>query len=306
MKLALLFLPLFAGIVPAIAAPDVIRLWPEGVPGAQPNGGKEYEQEGRIFNVQDPTLTVYTPDPAKANGTAMIVCPGGGYTRLAIGHEGGDIAQWLRSLGITTFVLKYRLREYGQPAPLQDILRAVRLVRSRANEFHLAPDRIGVFGGSAGGHVAASAGTLYDLPAGRTGAALDKVSGRPDFLILAYPVITMKEPYAHAGSRHNLLGEHPSAALIAQWSVEGHVTKDTPPTFLMHTEEDQTVPIENSIMFYQALRNAKVPAEMHLYEKGPHGAGIRPGYGTTSDWPKQAEAWLRARGLLPTSASQTH
>lgn len=306
MKFALLFLPLFAGIAPAIARPDVIRLWPEGVPGAQPNGGTEYEKEGRIYNVQDPSLTVYTPDPDKANGTAVIVCPGGGYTRLAIGHEGGDIAQWLRSLGITTFVLKYRLREYGQPAPLQDVLRAVRLVRSRATGFNLAPDRIGVFGGSAGGHVAASAGTLYDLPAGRTGAALDKISGRPDFLILAYPVITMKEPYAHAGSRHNLLGEHPTPESIAQWSVEGHVTKDTPPTFLMHTEEDQTVPIENSIMFYQALRNAKVPAEMHLYEKGPHGAGIRPGYGTTSDWPKQAEAWLRARGLLPTIAAPTH
>lgn len=304
MTRCLLVLALAAMLPPLTRAADnIIPIWPEGVPNAQPNGGDEYEKDGRIFNVQRPTLTFYAPDPAKANGTAVIICPGGGYVRLAIGHEGGDIAQWLRSLGVTTFVLKYRLGEYGQPAPLQDVLRAIRLVRSRAAEFHIAPDRIGVFGGSAGGHVATCAGTLYDLPAGKTGAPLDAVSGRPDFLMLVYPVVTMKDPYVHAGSRRHLLGENPSPELIAQWSTEDHVTKDTPPTFLMHTQEDQTVPCENSILFYEALRRAGVPAELHLYEKGAHGVGMAPGHGTTSDWPQQAAAWLRMRGLLPPAAA---
>lgn len=295
--LSLLFLLTALG-VRADSAP-VIPLWPEGVPGKHADQGDEYEKDGRIFNVQNPSLTVYAPAPGRANGTAVIIAPGGSYVRLAIGHEGGDIAQWLRGLGITTFVLKYRLAEYGQPAPLQDVLRAIRLVRSRAAEFGVDPARIGVFGGSAGGHLAATAGTLYDRPEGRTGAALDAVSGRPDFLLLVYPVITMKEPFAHPGSRTALLGTAPAPALVALYSLEDQVTANTPPTWIMHTQEDQAVPVENSLLFYGALRRAGVPAEMHLYEKGLHGVGLTPGHGTTSDWPRQAEAWLRMRGLLP-------
>jgi acetyl esterase/lipase len=295
---------LLAGAVDAaFAAPQtpstaVIPLWPEDVPDAKPGLGPEHVDDGRVSNVSEPTLTVYGPAVDRPNSTAVIVCPGGGYVRLSMAREGEQYAAWLGTLGITTFVLKYRMQEFGHPAPLRDVLRAVRLVRSQAARYHIRPDRIGVMGSSAGGHLAASAGTLYDHPLGRTGAELDKVSARPDFLVLMYPVITMDGPAAHAGSRKALLGANPSPADVKLMSVEQQVTAATPPTLLIHTQEDQTVPVENSILFYQALTRAKVPAEMYLFEHGSHGMGMRAGLGTASEWPKRAEEWLRARGLL--------
>jgi acetyl esterase/lipase len=288
---------------PACAAPQLpstatMPLWPEGVPDAKPGLGAEHVDDGRVSNVSEPTLTVYGPAVDRPNGTAVIICPGGGYVRLSTAREGEQYAAWLGTLGITSFVLKYRMQEFGHPAPLRDVLRAVRLVRSQAARYHIRPDRIGVMGSSAGGHLAASAGTLYDHPLGRTGADLDKVSARPDFLVLMYPVITMTGPAAHAGSRQALLGANPTAADVRLMSVEQQVTAATPPTLLIHTQEDQTVPVENSILFYQALTRAKVPAEMYLFEHGSHGMGMRAGLGTASDWPKRAEEWLKARGLL--------
>jgi acetyl esterase/lipase len=280
------------------SANPIIPLWPEGVPGARANIGAEQNKDGRIANVSEPTLTLVGPAVDRPNGTAVIICPGGGYVRLSADREGTQYANWLAGLGVTTFVLKYRMQEFGHPAPLQDVLRAVRLVRSRAKEFGIDPARIGVMGSSAGGHLAASAGTLFDLPAGRTGAALDATSGRPDFLMLMYPVITMEPPAAHMGSRNALLGKSPSAELVAQMSLEKQVTGNTPPTLLIHTQEDQSVPVENSILFYQALTKARVPAEMYLFEHGSHGMGMKDGLGTASDWPRRAEEWLRARGLL--------
>jgi polygalacturonase len=279
-------------------APRVIVLWPEGVPGAKASGGDERVVNDRVSNVQVPTLTYFPAPAATAVGTAVIVCPGGAYARLAIAHEGRDIAERLNAIGVTAFVLKYRLLEYGHPAPLQDVLRAIRLVRTRAAEFGVKSDRIGVLGFSAGGHLAASAATLFDSPDGRTGASLDAASARPDFAALVYPVITMKPPFVHAGSRKNLLGEHPSADLVERLSVETQVTARTPPVFLVHTEEDTTVPIENTVAFFAALRKAGVPAEMHLYEKGPHGFGTNPGLGPASEWPIRFEEWLRAHGWL--------
>jgi acetyl esterase/lipase len=204
----------------------------------------------------------------------------------------------LNDLGVSVFVLRYRLVEYGDPAPLQDVLRAVRLVRSQASEFGVRPDRIGVWGASAGGHVAASAATLFDAPEGRTGAALDAVSARPDFVGLLYPVITMQPPFAHAGSRKALLGEHPDAARVAQLSLEQQVKGNTPPVLLVHTGEDRSVPVENSLMFYAALRKAGVPAELHVFERGAHGFGLAPDLGPTSEWPLRFEQWLRAHGWL--------
>lgn len=281
------------------AAPAVvIPLWPEGVPNAKPELGEEIIAEGRISNVSVPTLTIYAPAVDRPNGTAVIVCPGGGYSYVSNEREGVQYANWLSTLGITSFVLKYRMAEFGHPAPLQDVLRAVRIVRSRATEFKINPDRIGVMGSSAGGHLTASAGTLFNHAAGKTSAPLDAVSARPDFLILMYPVITMKDPFAHAGSRKSLLGAHPSAELLQLMSLEDQVTPATPPTLLIHTQEDRTVPVENSIAFYQALTRAKVPAEMYLFEHGGHGIGMRDGLGTASNWPKRAEEWLRTRGLL--------
>lgn len=283
---------------PQIPAAAVIPLWPEGVPDAKPELGPEHVDGGHTSNVGEPTLTVYGPAVDRPNGTAVIICPGGGYVRLSMQREGEQYAAWLGTLGITSFVLKYRMQEFGHPAPLRDVLRAVRIVRSQAARYHIRPDRIGVMGSSAGGHLAASAGTLFDHPLGRTGAELDKVSARPDFLMLMYPVITMEDPAAHAGSRQALLGAHPSAADVQLMSVEKQVTSATPPTLLIHTQEDRTVPVENSILFYQALTRAKVPAEMYLFEHGGHGMGMKAGLGTASDWPKRAEEWLKARGLL--------
>jgi acetyl esterase/lipase len=297
MKKILLTLIFSLGAGIASAAPTVIQLWPEGVPGAR-NIGPEKIGDGYNSNVSEPTLTRIGPAVDRPNGTAVIICPGGGYVRMATAREGDQYAAWLSTLGVTSFILTYRMQEFGHPAPLQDVLRAVRTLRSRAAEFGINPARIGVMGSSAGGHLAASAGTLFDNPAGRTGAALDKVSARPDFMMLLYPVITMTDPAAHAGSRTALLGAHPSAEAIQLMSIEKQVTSATPPTLLIHTQEDKTVPVENSILFYQALTRAHVPAEMYLFEHGGHGMGMRDGLGTSSEWPRRAEEWLRARGLL--------
>jgi acetyl esterase/lipase len=280
------------------AASSVIPLWPEGVPGAKAGLGAEREEGGRVANVSEPTLTVYGPAVDRPNGTAVIICPGGGYVRLSTQREGEQYANWLSSLGVTSFVLKYRMQEFGHPAPLQDVLRAVRLVREQAAKYHIRADRIGVMGSSAGGHLAASAGTLFDNPLGRTGAAIDKVSARPDFLMLMYPVIAMEGPAVHAGSRKALLGGSPSAETVQLMSVEKQVTDKTPPTLLIHTQADQAVPVENSILFYQALTRAHVPAEMYLFEHGGHGMGMKAGLGTSSSWPRRAEEWLKDRGLL--------
>jgi len=302
-RVALVVTCLAIVLVSAASEPLVIPLWPEGVPGALPNAGAEYVQDDRVYNVQVPTLT-YFPAPAdKANGTAAIVCPGGGYVRLAVTNEGNGMAKWLNSLGVSVFILKYRLKEYGHPAPLRDVLRAVRLVRSRATEFGIDPHRIGAFGSSAGGHLVACAGTLYGHPDGKTGAALDAVSARPDFLVMQYPVIFTDGAGTHRGSRDALLGKNPSAELVDLLAVDRHVTKDTPPAFLVATQEDTSVPLENSIAFYRALRAAGVPAELHLYEKGPHGFGMRGGYGPTSDWPQRAAEWMRSHGWLPAARS---
>jgi acetyl esterase/lipase len=281
----------------SFAENPVIPLWPEGVPNAK-SIGEEKVTEGRISNVSTPTLTVYRPAVDRPNGTAVIICPGGGYGLLSNDREGIQYANWLSTLGVTSFVLKNRLAEFGHPAPLQDVVRAVRIVRSRASEFKIDADRIGVMGSSAGGHLAASAGTLFNHAAGKTGAKLDAENARPDFLILMYPVITMKDPAAHAGSRKNLIGDKPDAELIKLMSLEEQVTAETPPTLLIHTQEDRSVPIENSILFFQALTRAGVPAEMYLFERGSHGMGMRDGLGTASNWHRRAEEWLDARGLL--------
>jgi len=290
----------------ALAENLVIPLWPEGVPAAvradapAAKGplGTEKILDGRISNVSVPTLTVYTPAVDRPNGTAVIVCPGGGYGFLSNNREGIQYANWLSHLGITAFILKSRLQEFGHPAPLQDVLRAIRVVRSRAAEFKIDPTRLGVIGSSAGGHLAASAGTLFDHADGKTGAALDAVSGRPDFLILMYPVISMVDGVAHEGSRKALLGTNPTPEMLALASLEHQVTAATPPTLLIHTQEDQSVPIENSIRFFQALTRARVPAEFYAFEHGLHGMGMKAEFGTASDWPKRAEEWFRHRGLL--------
>lgn len=266
-------------------------LWPEGAPGAK--GDAEGDK---------PSLTIYLPEKDKATGAAVVICPGGGYGHLAVDHEGHQIAQWLNSLGVAGFIVKYRHRNsgagYGHPAPLLDAQRAVRMVRSRAAEWGVDPGHIGILGFSAGGHLASTAGTHFDSGDPNAKDPIDRVSCRPDFMVLVYPVISLVEPYAHAGSRRNLLGDDPAEELLENLSNEKQVTPQTPPTFLIHTYEDTAVPAENSIYFYLALRRAKVPAEMHLYQKGQHGFGLGKNIGSASSWPIRCADWMRGLGLL--------
>ena len=227
----------------------------------------------------------------------MIVCPGGGYTHLAE-HEGGPVAEWLNSLGVTAFVLKYRLGpRYHHPAPMQDAARAIRIVRARAVEWGLDPQRIGILGFSAGGHLASTAGTHFD--SGNTAASdpIERVSSRPNLMILIYPVITMREK-THAGSKANLLGPAPSPELITSLSNDEQVTKETPATFLVHTMTDPAVPVENSLLFITALRKAGVPFEVHLYERGPHGFGLGKKDPILATWTDRCADWLRLHGFI--------
>lgn len=276
----------------------IIPLWPEGVPGAKRDAGEERLVDGRVSNVHRPTLTYVAPSGTPAR-TAVIICPGGSYARLAIANEAEGVARRLSQAGVAAFILKYRLADYGHPAPLQDVLRAVRLLRSRADEFEIAPDRIGVMGASAGGHLAASAAALFDAAEGRTGAALDGVSARPDFVALLYPVITMQPPLAHAESRRNLLGPDPAPDLVRRLSLEQQLHGRVPPLFVVHAAEDASVPVEHSLRLYEAARRMKVPIEMHLYERGSHGFGTRADLGTTSGWIDRWLEWMRVRRWLP-------
>jgi acetyl esterase/lipase len=283
-------LTLSLSLAAEVEKPKVELLWPAGAPGAVGNEEKD-----------KPAVTVFLPSADKANGAAVIVCPGGGYGFLADDYEGRDPARWLNSLGVAAFVLKYRTApRYHHPAPLQDAQRALRTVRARAREWHVDPHRIGIWGFSAGGHLASTAGTHFDDGKPDAADRIERVSCRPDFLILCYPVITLEGPYAHGGSRHNLLGKsgEADARLVESLSNEKQVTAQTPPTFLFHTDADAGVVPENSVLFYLALRKAKVPAELHIYEKGKHGVGLAPKDPILSSWPERLASWLTARGLL--------
>jgi acetyl esterase/lipase len=263
-------------------------LWPGAAPGALGRAPEDV-----------PTLTRFLPPPERATGAAVVVAPGGGYQHLAMDHEGVVVARWLSSIGVAAFVLKYRLGpRYHHPVELGDAQRALRTVRSRAAEWGVDPARIGILGFSAGGHLASTASTHFDAGDPRAADPIDRASSRPDFAILIYPVITLEAPYAHRGSRVNLLGEDADAALVWSLSSELQVTPRTPPTFLVHTSDDRTVPVENSLMYYRALRAAGVPAEMHDFETGPHGFGTAPGNPLLSQWPSLAAAWMAQRGLL--------
>lgn len=298
------FLVLFLTLHAARAgeSPPAIPLYPDGAPGAL---GKE---TGDDFHSGDvPTLTVYRPEAGKGNGASMVVCPGGGYGFLATGHEGKDVALWLNSIGVTGVVLRYRIApKYHHPIILQDAQRAIRTVRARAREWGLDPKRVGVLGFSAGGHLASTAATHFDRGDPDAPDPIDRESCRPDLAVLGYPVIALATPYGHAGSLKNLLGDNPSKEQVEGLSNERQVTKDTPPTFLVHTNADKGVPAENSLLFTLALRKAGVPVELHLFEKGPHGLGLGtgwPGHDIPPDeafqaWSKLCATWLKGRGFL--------
>jgi acetyl esterase/lipase len=247
-----------------------------------------------------PGVYVYLPPADKANGAAVVICPGGGYGGLAMSYEGHDVARWLNTLGVAGIVLKYRhAPKYRHPVPLEDAQRSLRYVRAHAKEWKVDPDRVGILGFSAGGHLASTAGTHFDYGFKDPADPVDAESCRPDFMILLYPVITMAEPYTHQGSRRNLIGTDPDPKLVATLSNEKQVTKSTPPTFLAHTSEDSAVPALNSVMFYEALVKNKVPAELHIYEKGRHGLGMNQEPKLPfSSWTTRCAAWMDGRGIL--------
>jgi acetyl esterase/lipase len=279
------------GVCFAADAPKPEPLWPVDSPEMK-----------NVKEADRPSLTVYLPPKDKAVGTAVVICPGGGYGFLAIDHEGHHVARWFNDHGVAGIVLKYRHRGngFGHPAPLNDAQRAISTVRSRAAEYGIDPSRIGVMGFSAGGHLASTVGTHYHKGNPAAADSVDRASCRPDFMILVYPVISLIEPYAHAGSRDNLLGKGADRKLVEDLSNERQVTADTPPTFLLTTNQDDAVPAENSIYFALALRKAKVPVELHMFELGGHGFGLggsRVSAGA-SKWPDLLADWLKARKLL--------
>ena len=265
-----------------------IPLWPNGAPGAL--GDKDTDK---------PTLTAFLPDPDKATGAAIVICPGGGYGGLAP-HEGKGYAEWLVEKGIAGLVMKYRLGSngYRHPAMLNDAARAIRLARSKAEEWHIDPKRVGIMGSSAGGHLASTLLTHFDAGKPDDPDPVERFSSRPDIGILCYPVITMG-PLTHGGSKKNLLGDNPPQELVDLLSNEKQVTKDTPPTFLFHTYEDNAVKVENSLMFAEALRKAGVPFDLHIYQKGGHGMGLGGGRagGPHHPWAADCLYWLKVQGF---------
>ncbi len=267
--IALLALPLLA------QSPKTELLWSGEAPAALGNE-----------DADKPTLTIYLAP--KPNGAAVLVCPGGGYGALAMDHEGKQVAEWYNSFGVSAFILKYRLGpKYHHPVELNDARRAMRIIRTRAQEFGVDPNKIGVMGFSAGGHLASTLSTHF------------QEGERPDFAVLVYPVISFTTHYTHSGSMRNLLGDQPDVSLVWDLSNELKVTSQTPPTFLFHTNGDTGVPPENSVLYYLALRSAGVPAELHIYQNGPHGVGLAPKDPVLSTWPARLKDWLMVRGIIP-------
>lgn len=272
--------------------PQTISLWEGATPGSL--GDTPADR---------PVMTFYRPSGRGGAGTAVIIAPGGAYQGLAISYEGVQEAYWFNAMGVAAFVLQYRLGpRYHHPVELGDAQRAIRIVRAKAKDWNISPDHIGMMGFSAGGHLAATAGTHFDSGKPQDPDVIERAGSRPDFLILAYPVISFQPSITHAGSVRNLLGDDPDPKLIEDLSGELRVTSETPPTFIFQTTNDQLVPVENSVVFYRALVKAKVPVEMHLFENGPHGVGMGLTDPALSMWPTLLANWLRARGLLTRSS----
>ncbi len=277
----------------------------DSIPNSRPVPDRERSEQGKqpghesVSRVSHPTLTVFLPPGGKANGTAIIVCPGGGYSHLAMGHEGFEVAHRLNEMGVAAFVLKYRLPNdetmlQKETGPIQDAQRALQLVRQRAAEWGVNPSRVGILGFSAGGHLASTAGTHFS----RTYIAnKDNVNLRPDFMVLIYPVISFSDSIGHRGSRDCLIGKQPSAPDILEYSNERHVTAQTPPAFIVQAEDDKTVPAANSLYFYEALLRNSVPAEMHMYPKGGHGFGLH-NTSTKDQWLDRLKNWMDSNGWL--------
>lgn len=276
-----------------------IKIWPEGkMPYAQENVNFEERYDansGFVFSIVEPELYYY-PAENPVTDAAVIICPGGGYEFISIDGKGHMTARWFNQQGVTAFVLKYRIKQYGQYAPLADVQRAMRYVRMNAEKFNINPDRLGIVGSSAGGHVAACCSTMYDRKVYEMDDDKD-ISARPAFSILVYPVISMGEE-TNQWSKDNLLGKNPSQELVEQFSCERFVSDKTPPAYIVHCTDDNVVPVSNSIRYYQQLIANKVESEMHIYNKGGHGFTVEGKPGTLASWADTMKNWLKAQGIL--------
>jgi acetyl esterase/lipase len=284
---------------------QIVKVWPEGIPGSFKNETyteKMSETNGEISRfdkVTDPAMYVYLPAAEKATGTAVLICPGGAYGTLAFGHEGIAVAKWFNENGIAGIVLKYRLpsdliMKDKSIGPLQDVQEAMRIIRRNSNKWNINPAKVGVMGFSAGGHLASSLSTHF---AEKVYQVADTTSARPDFSFLIYPVITFDETFTHSGSRKNLIGDKPTEEAIRHFSNELQIDKNTPPAFLVHSADDKTVPVKNSIVYFEGLQKNGILTELHIFQKGGHGYGLSTGKGTQSAWSATGLAWLKANGF---------
>jgi acetyl esterase/lipase len=299
---SILAISLFSiGIYNASAQALQLKVWPDGIPGAIKNetySEKKTETNGEASafqKVTDPSLYVFLPSAEKATGAAVLICPGGGYSGLAFSHEGFAIARWLSENGIAGVILKYRLpsdliMKDKSIGPLQDAQEAMRIIRRNTSEWKINPRKVGVIGFSAGGHLASTLSTHY---AEKVYDSADTTSARPDFSLLIYPVISFEASFTHAGSRKNLIGENPSDDAIRHFSNELQINEKTPPAFLVHAADDKTVPVKNSIVYFEGLQKNNVPAELHIFQKGGHGFGLSIDKGTQSAWPGLCLNWLK-------------
>lgn len=270
------------------ALPEAVPLWADGAPHAV--GSEESDT---------PSIRVYLPEDGKATGCGVVICPGGGYGILATDHEGHQVAKWLVRQGVAGFVMRYRHSpKYKHPVPMEDAQRAMRFVRHNAKKYGVDPVRVGMLGFSAGGHLTSTVATHYDRGKPDAPDPIDRQSCRPDFAVLCYAVVNFVEDWAHKGSARNLLGPDPDPELVNSLCNDTQVTKDTPPTFIFHTAEDPAVPIQNAIAFFSALKKAGVPAEMHIYQDGPHGVGLSPADPAVFGWKDRLHAWLKSSGFL--------
>ncbi len=285
--------------------PLLIPLWPGQPPGSKISD--TYKETGvirpsdpvspRVSKVTTPTLEIYLPAQGKAKGSAVVICPGGGYAVLAYDHEGQQVARWFQDQGVAAIILKYRLpsdeiMENKNVGPLQDVQEAIRTARRHAKEWGFDAGKIGIMGFSAGGHLAATATTMYS---DNVYTVSDDTSARPDFSILVYAVISMQKEITHSGSRANLLGKEPSQALVDHFSNELQVNAQTPPAFLIHAQDDTVVPVENSLRYFQSMKKNGVAGELHIHEKGGHGFGLK---GPSGHWTAELTAWMKSRGWL--------
>ncbi len=297
-EITLFFILIFMTTI-AIAQDKTLKVWPNGAPTSNEMTQPEEKYDGvRVRNVSEAKMYVYLPDEKINSGAAVVICPGGGYRIEAMDHEGYDIAKWLKSEGVAGIVLKYRLPYGHHEVPSDDAKQAIRIVRKNAKEWGINPDKIGIAGSSAGGHLASTVGTHFDEGTPDSNDPWKRISCRPDFMLLLYPVITFKEEFGHMGSRENLIGMVNDWKLVKYYSNELQVTPRTPPTFLVLADNDKSVPPRNSVEFYLQLKKNNVPAEMHIFAEGGHGFGIRKNNLPADNWPNLFYDWLKAMKIV--------